>query len=175
MAETRAVLRATAQTTSEPSEILSVVSRVLHADTEAHRFATLMLVSLHVPSGALAYASAGHPSGYLLDGRGTVKAELPSTGVPLGLFPDSGYVTCTGLCLEPGDTLVLLTDGVTDSGSRNGELFGAERALGAIRALQAGRSAEIVEGLYRTARAFEHGEPQNDDITTLVVKRLPRA
>jgi sigma-B regulation protein RsbU (phosphoserine phosphatase) len=93
MAETRGVLRATAQTTSEPSEILAVVNRVLHADTEAHRFATLLLVSLHVPSHTLAHSSAGHPSGYLLDGRGAVKNELPATGLPLGLFPDSAYET----------------------------------------------------------------------------------
>jgi serine phosphatase RsbU (regulator of sigma subunit) len=57
------VLRATAQTTSEPGEILTAVNRVLHADTEAHRFATLLLVSLHVPSRSLAYASAGHTPG----------------------------------------------------------------------------------------------------------------
>ncbi|MHC5012883.1 MAG: PP2C family protein-serine/threonine phosphatase, partial [Planctomycetota bacterium] len=73
MAETRAVVRATAQTTSDPSEILGFVNRVLHEDTEAHRYATLLFVSRHVPSGSLTYASAGHPSGYLLDGRGAVR------------------------------------------------------------------------------------------------------
>ncbi|MCG6921107.1 MAG: SpoIIE family protein phosphatase, partial [Acidobacteria bacterium] len=116
MAETRAVLRATAQTTSEPSEILAVVNRVLHGDTEAHRFATLLLVSLHVPSRSLTYSGAGHLPGYLLDRRGAVKAELPATGLPLGLFPESVYETRSVGRVESGDTLVLLTDGVTDCG-----------------------------------------------------------
>jgi sigma-B regulation protein RsbU (phosphoserine phosphatase) len=174
MAETRAVLRATAQTTADPSEILAVVNRVLHADTEAHRFATLLLVSLHVPTGSLAYASAGHPSGYLLDGGGKTKAELPATGRPLGLFPESTYETRSDLRLEAGDTLVLLTDGVTDCGDPERELFGAERALEVLRASPPARSSDVVEGLYRAVRAFEAGEPQRDDVTALVVKRLPR-
>ena len=170
MTETRAVLRATAQTTSEPSEILAAVNRILHADTEAHRFATLLLVSLHLPSRSLAYSSAGHPSGYVLDGRGTVRKELPATGLPLGLFPDSRYETRSLLHMEDGDTLVLLTDGVTDCGTPEQELFGAPRALEAIRSSLGARSSDIVEGLYRTVRAFEKGGRQRDDVTTVVVR-----
>jgi PAS domain S-box-containing protein len=174
MAETRAVLRATAQTTGEPSEILAVVNRVLHADTEAHRFATLLLVSLHVPSLTLAYSSAGHTSGYLLDSRGAVKCELTATGVPLGLFPDSAYETRSALDLETGGALFLLTDGVTDCGRPEEELFGAARALDALRSSRGARSSDVVEGLYRAVRAFEKGGPQRDDVTTVVVRRLPR-
>ena len=175
MAETRAVLRATAQTTSDPGEILAVVNRVLHADTEAHRFATLLLVSLHVPTGSLTHSSAGHLSGYLLDARGAVKDELPATGLPLGLFPDSSYETRSPLRMEEGDTLVLLTDGVTDCGMPEGELFGAERVLEVVRSSLAERSSDIVEGLYRAVRAFEKGGLQRDDVTTVVVRRPPRA
>jgi sigma-B regulation protein RsbU (phosphoserine phosphatase) len=175
MAETRAVLRATAERTVDPSEILAVVNRVLHADTEENRFATLLLVSLHVPTGSLAYASAGHPSGYLLDGRGATKAELCATGRPLGLFPESAYETRAGLSVEAGDTLVLLTDGVTDSGDPERELFGVARALEVIRALPAARASDVVEGLYREVRAFEHGGIQRDDVTAVVVKRRPRS
>jgi PAS domain S-box-containing protein len=175
MAETRAVLRATAQTTSEPSEILAVVNRVLHADMEAHRFATLLLVSLHLPSRSLAFSSAGHTPGYLLDSRGAVKRSLSATGLPLGLFPDSRYETSSLLRVDPGDTVVLLTDGVTDCGIPEGELFGAERALEVIRSSRGAASADVVERLYRAVRAFENGGPQRDDVTTVVVTRLPRS
>ena len=138
MAETRAVLRATAQTTSEPSEILAVINRVLHGDTEAHRFATLLLVSLHAASGAVAYSSAGHTPGYLLDGRGSLKSELRATGLPLGLFADSAYETRSGLQLEAGDTLALLTDGVTDCGTPEG---------GALRRRARSRGDPVLAGL----------------------------
>jgi sigma-B regulation protein RsbU (phosphoserine phosphatase) len=76
--------------------------------------------------------------------------------------------------MEEGDTLVLLTDGETDCGVPEEELFGAQRALEAIRSSLGARSSDIVEGLYRTIRAFEKGGPQRDDVTTVVVRRLPR-
>ncbi|MGE5124795.1 MAG: SpoIIE family protein phosphatase, partial [Betaproteobacteria bacterium] len=53
------------------------------------------------------------------------------------------------------------------------ELFGAERALELIRTSLGSRSSDIVEGLYRAVRAFESGGPQRDDVTTVVVRRLP--
>jgi len=102
-----------------------------------------------------------------------VKAELPATGLPLGLFPDSAYETRSALRVEPGDSLVLLTDGVTDCGPPEEELFGAERALEVIRSSLSGRSSDVVEGLYRAVRAFENGGPQRDDVTVVVAKRLP--
>jgi PAS domain S-box-containing protein len=173
MAETRAVLRATVETAAAPSEILTVVNRVLHADTEAHRFATLLLVVLHVPSGSLSYASAGHPSGYLLDGRGAVRGTLPATGLPLGLFPASTYETRLAPTMQPGDSLLLLTDGVTDCGPPDEELFGVERALEVLRARPGARSLEVVDGLFRSVRAFERGGEQRDDVTAVVARRLP--
>ncbi len=174
MAETRAVLRATSQSTSDPSEILTVVNRVLHADTEDHRFATLLLVSLHLPSCSVSYSSAGHTSGYLLDRSGATRNVLSATGVPLGLFAGSGYETRAASRLAPGDALVLLTDGVTDSGAPEGDQFGAQRALEVIRSSLGLASAGIVDGLYRAVRSFEDGGPQRDDVTIVVVRRLPR-
>jgi serine phosphatase RsbU (regulator of sigma subunit) len=89
------------------------------------------------------------------------------------LFADSAYETRCVLELEAGDTLVLLTDGVTDCGAPEQELFGAERALELIRSCLGSRSSDIVEGLYRAVRAFENGGVQRDDVTTVVVRRLP--
>ncbi|MGD8897349.1 MAG: SpoIIE family protein phosphatase [Acidobacteriota bacterium] len=154
------------------SALLAVVNRVLHGDTEAHRFATLLLVSLHVPSRSLTYSGAGHLPGYLLDRRGAVKSELMSTGLPLGLFPESVYETRSVGRVESGDTLVLLTDGVTDCGVPEEELFGAERTLDVIRSSLGARSSDVVEKIYRAVRAFENGEPQRDDVTTVVLTCL---
>jgi sigma-B regulation protein RsbU (phosphoserine phosphatase) len=104
-----------------------------------------------------------------------VKSELPATGLPLGLFPDSVYETRTALRVEPGDTLVLLTDGVTDSGTPEEELFGAGRALDVVRSALGTRSSEIVDRLYQAVRAFERGGAQRDDVTVVVARSLPGA
>jgi sigma-B regulation protein RsbU (phosphoserine phosphatase) len=101
-----------------------------------------------------------------------VKSELFATGLPLGLFPGSVYETCSVGRVENGDTLVLLTDGVTDCGLPEGELFGAGRTLDVIRSSLGARSSDIVEELYRAVRAFENGGPQRDDVTTVVVTCL---
>jgi phosphoserine phosphatase RsbU/P len=77
--------------------------------------------------------------------------------------------------MDSGDTLVLLTDGVTDCGTPEEELFGTERALEAIRSSAGERSSDVVQGLFRAVRAFEKGGPLRDDVTAVVVKRLPQA
>jgi serine phosphatase RsbU (regulator of sigma subunit) len=121
---------------------------------------------------SLAYSSAGRTPGYLVDRGGAVRSELFATGLPLRLFPESVGETRSVGRLEKGDTLLLLTDGVTDCGPPEGELFGAEQTLEVLRSLLGARSADIVEGLYRAVRAFENGGPQRDDVTTVVVTCL---
>jgi serine phosphatase RsbU (regulator of sigma subunit) len=69
---------------------------------------------------------------------------------------------------------VLLTDGVTDCGPPEEELFGAEQALEVVRSSLDARSADIGEQLYRAVRDLEKGGPQRDDVTTVIVKCLRR-
>jgi sigma-B regulation protein RsbU (phosphoserine phosphatase) len=75
--------------------------------------------------------------------------------------------------MDEGDTLLLLTDGVTDCGPPEEDLFGAEPALELIRSSLGATSADIGDRLYRAVRSFEKGGPQRDDVTTVVVRRLP--
>ena len=168
MAETRAVLRSTVQTTFEPSAILTIVNRVLVADGEENRFVTLLVACLHGPTRSFTYASAGHSPGYVLDRSGALKKELPATGPPLGLFPDAVFETSPETVLAPGDKLLLLTDGVTDSEAPDGSPFAIDQVLEVMRSSTGERSAEIVGRLYRAARSLEAGRAQRDDMTLVV-------
>ncbi len=170
MAETRAVLRSAAQARSRPGEILTVVNRVVAADMEGNRFTTLFVGRLHGPTRTLTFASAGHNPGYVLDRTGAVKTELTATGVPLGPFPDAVFTTSSEIVLEPGDMLVLLTDGVTESQSPDGSFFEVEASLEVVRSCRGERASEIVQRLYRAARAFGQGVPQIDDMTIVICK-----
>ena len=167
MAETRAVLRSTMQTKWEPAEILSIVNRVLSGDTEENRFVTLLLARLHGPTRTFTYASAGH-NGYVLDRSGALKTHLTATGVPLGLFPDVVYGQGAETVLEPGETLLLLTDGVTDSEAPDQRPFGVERVFDAVRSSRGEPSEQTVATLFRAARAFQAGASQQDDMTIVV-------
>jgi phosphoserine phosphatase RsbU/P len=170
MAETRAVLRSTAQASGEPGAILTLVNRVLSADMDQNRFTTMLVARLDTPGGTLSYASAGHTPGYILDRAGTVKAELTSTGLPLGPFADAEFGTRSGLALDPGDTLLLITDGIVESEAPDGRFFEEEATLETVRACLHEPAAVIVRTLYEAARAFGQGGPQNDDMTVVVCK-----
>jgi sigma-B regulation protein RsbU (phosphoserine phosphatase) len=170
MAETRAVLRSTAQARSTPGEILTIVNRVVAADMEKNRFTTMFVGRLHGPTRTLTFASAGHNPGYVLDRTGAVKTELTATGVPLGPFPDAVFTTSSEIVLEPGDMLVLLTDGVTESESPDGSFFDVDASLDVVRSCRGERASEIVQRLYGAARAFGQGVPQIDDMTIVICK-----
>jgi phosphoserine phosphatase RsbU/P len=168
MAETRAVLRSTAQTTVEPSAILTIVNRVLTADTEDNRFVTLLVICLHGPTRTFSYASAGHTPGFVVDASDSVKRDLSATGVPLGLFPEAVFETSSEITLAPGERLLLLTDGVTETEAPDGSTFGIEQALDVMRGRGADGSAQVVEALFRAARAFACGSAQRDDMAIVI-------
>jgi sigma-B regulation protein RsbU (phosphoserine phosphatase) len=174
MAETRAYLRSIAQTDSDPGVILTRVNHVLAPDIPDAQFVTLVLACLHAPSTTLRYASAGHTTGYVLDAEGHVRCELPSTGRPLGIFPDEVYETAAAPPLAEGDLVLLFTDGVVETENHNGVPFGAERALDVVRRYRHEPAAKLVHRVYRAVRDYA-GRPAVDDDITMVVCRVSRS
>jgi serine phosphatase RsbU (regulator of sigma subunit) len=173
MAETRAYLRTLASNARDAGDLLTRANRVLAEDVDFERFVTAILARLDPRSLSLEYASAGHPSGYVLDAAGQVKARLKRLGVPLGIQPDIDYAASPKVALSAGDIVLLLTDGIEESMSPDNSFFGVDRILEVMRA-HAGRSAgEIVEALFRAVRDFSEGLPQLDDLTVVVVKVKP--
>ncbi len=171
MALMRAYVRSFAALELDVGEILFRVNRALAADMEEGRFATLLLVRLHPAESRLAYASAGHVPGHLLKESGALGFLLESTGLPLGLFPDCVFPSCE-LQLNPQDMIVLVTDGVTETAAGDDKQFGSEGAVKYAAAHGEQSAREIARGIYEAARQFAGSEPQHDDITAVVVKRL---
>jgi sigma-B regulation protein RsbU (phosphoserine phosphatase) len=173
MAETRAFLRPLAAQQADPAETLSRLNAFLYQDLqEDGHFVTLFLGCLDTAARRLVYASAGHPPGFLLGATGALKAALGATGCPLGLFCTSGYESSETLEIEPGDVLVLLTDGITETEAPDGTVFGTEGALDVIRACLARPAAEIVQCLRDAVTRFSDGMPQRDDVTIVICKAL---
>ncbi|HNQ87521.1 MAG TPA: SpoIIE family protein phosphatase [Verrucomicrobiota bacterium] len=171
MAETRAFLRIVALNRRFPSEALGAANRVLIEDlADSDRFVTVLMARLDPAARRLAYASAGHPAGLLLDATGAVKQRLTRTGRALGMSPDSAFPDVTGIPLAEGDVLVLMTDGIEEAVDAQGDLFGAERLVEAIRASRHRPAQEILEHLHGAVRRFASGGAASDDITLVVVK-----
>lgn len=170
MASTRAYLRAFAQTQGDLGELLSLVNRVLTPDMEYERFVTLVLARLDPRKRSLVYTSAGHPTGYVLTATGEVRLHLPSTGSLLGPGSDGSFTASAVIPLEPGELVLLLSDGVIEALAPDGTPFGSSRAVSIVRVYRDDPAARIVDNLYHAVRAFSQNEPQFDDITAVVIK-----
>jgi len=170
MAATRAYLRALAQTYTDVGTILTLANRVLAQDIGDDLFVTMLLVRLDPGIRSVQYASAGHPTGYLLDAAGQVRVMLKSTAIPLGVVPDFTYATSEALQLEPGDLVLCLTDGIAEARTPDQTPFGVDRILEFVRTNRADNARRIVTDLYQAVRAFAQNTPQRDDITAVVLK-----
>ena len=151
-------------------EILSLANSILVGDIDEGRFITLVLIRLDLHSKNLTYVNAGHPSGYVLDVSGDVKAPLESTTLPLGISTDASFATSDPIPLTPGDMIVLFSDGVPEAMCPKGRFFGTARTLEFFRANQTRPAREIAEGLYQAV--CQHAGPGKlmDDVTATVIK-----
>src|SRR6202011_3493847 len=146
--QTRAYLRAFALTCSDVGTILTLTNHRLATDLVTDHFVTLLLVQLDPRTRTLAYASAGHCPGYVLDHQGQIKAVLASTGGLLGIDSTSEFPTGPSLTLEPGELVFLYTDGIVEAGSSTGKPFGLKRSLDVVRAHRQETPDEILEALF---------------------------
>lgn len=172
MAETRAYVRIAALNRAEPSDILTRTNIALAEDIGSERFVTLLLGRLDPATRRLSYASAGHPPGYLLAPDGSLRMELRRTGVPLGMRPNTEFRNAPPITLEPGELVLLLTDGIEEAMGPGDEMFGTDRMLAVLRANRDKPAAQIVDALYLAVREFCKGLEQQDDVTCIVVKVL---
>ena len=170
MAETRAYLRILAAESTDVGKILTRANRVLNEDIDPERFVTLLFVLFDPKARVIRYASAGHPPGLWIDGKGKPKQELRRTGIPLGLRTDTEYTVSKDYPLASGDLLALMTDGVEESLSADNDLFGKERILKMLRDHQPERARKLVRRLHNAGRAHEAENHQPDDFTTIVLK-----
>jgi serine phosphatase RsbU (regulator of sigma subunit) len=170
MSSTRAYLRALALANLGIGDVLTTANRALTADMEIDRFITLLYLRLSPADLSLRYASAGHSTAYVLSRAGQVRAKLESTAAPLGIFAEADFPEGSQLKLQRGDTLLLLTDGVTEACTRDGRSFGEDRALETTWLNQSLPARETLEALYAAVKEFAAPARLEDDFTAVVIK-----
>ena len=170
MALTRAYVRCFAAMQLDLDHILVRVNQMLLKDLEHGHFVTLFLARLNPDHHCLSYASAGHVPGFVFRESGEVKCTLDSTGPPLGLFSGSKFLLSSPIDLNPGEMALFLTDGIPESTTPDGGQFGIPRVLDYVQAHVGDPAENVADGIYRAARAFVQGDPQDDDITSVIIK-----
>jgi sigma-B regulation protein RsbU (phosphoserine phosphatase) len=171
MAIMRVVMRAFVQELLSPGGALTVVNNVLMQHVPTDQFATAFYGILNTRSSRFVYTSAGHNPPLLFRAETKQVEELPNTGgVPLKILPDIRYEEAE-VQLQPGDQLVLYTDGLTEAFSPSQEMFGEQALSHLIGRYGEERPNVLVEEIWRSVHAFVRSEPFHDDVTLVSIRR----
>jgi serine phosphatase RsbU (regulator of sigma subunit) len=146
---------------------LEETNQLLHDSSQTHHYATLFLGVYDDASGRLHYANCGHSPPFLLRAGGEVERLTP-TGMVIGLIEPWSCETAE-VALQPGDTLVVYSDGATDALADDGEDFGEARLLETLQTHVEKPVAELLGAVVDTVRRFS-GSEQEDDLTLLLAR-----
>jgi serine phosphatase RsbU (regulator of sigma subunit) len=175
MAALRAYVRALLLTQADPSEVFFLLNNALIEDSLDGHFATLLLARINSATGSIAYASAGHVPGFVLSASGDVKCVLESTALPLAIDPNVVFPGVAVPALEPGDLMLLVTDGIVEAHGSEGELFGTDQLLAVARHHRQLTARQLLDRLFASLEAHCGTLSPSDDMTAIVIKALPAA
>ena len=169
MANTQATLRG--QTFINPSahECMERSNKLLFDSTSPDKFVTMFYSVLDISSHQLSYSNAGHDIPYLLSPAGPLK-RLNVGGVPLSMLEQFPFQEET-IAMQPGDLLVICSDGIPEAMDVNQVQFTDERLSLLLDTLRAASAVDVIDGIVAAVRKHAGTAPQADDMTVVVVKR----
>jgi sigma-B regulation protein RsbU (phosphoserine phosphatase) len=133
------------------------------------RFTTAFFAELDPATGEITYVNAGHNVPILRKRSGAIE-RLEAGGLPVGIFAESGYQTGTTR-LEPGDWLVIFTDGVVEAVNTKDEEYSEPQLIALVERNASSVPAELLRNLLADIERHVGNTPQHDDITCLLLKR----
>jgi steroid delta-isomerase-like uncharacterized protein len=165
-AKLQGMLAAYSSSTHSPSQTLMRVNAELVRRTVESRFATVLYGVLSC-DGRLTYANAGHNPPLIVGKRGVQRLE--KGGLIIGAFPDATFDEET-VQLDPGDVVVVFSDGVTEAMNVDGAEFGEQRLLSSINDNRECPPTALLERILAAVHEFSAGAEQSDDVTALVLR-----
>jgi phosphoserine phosphatase RsbU/P len=154
-------------TGSDPVQVLNHVNRFLCEHSDVGRYAT-MFFSVLDRDGQLLFVNAGHPSPLILR-RGEVTDLFTEGSFPVGLVPEASYEATTEK-LQPGDTLILFSDGITEAMDPEEQLFDVSRLRTALSGQHDVPLEVLQKKVLESVETFTRGASQTDDMTLLLVR-----
>lgn len=171
MAVSRTLIRAIGLSGISSHECMTQANKLLCKESLDSMFVTVFYGILNTETGEVNYTNAGHNPPYILRHNNTVEPLPLSKNFIVGVFDDFEYQSDT-LKLEPGDSLVMYTDGVTEAFNDKREMFGEDGLEKTLKSVPGAGSQEIIESLLDDISEFVGNAPQSDDITILTIKLL---
>jgi phosphoserine phosphatase RsbU/P len=152
-------------------ELLERLNRHVFESSLPSKFITLLLAELDRSSHRVSYLNAGHNQGVALGIDGTPRF-LGATGVPLGLMPRAAF-RIGFEDLNPGETLCLYSDGITECSGSDGEEFGLPRLVEVLVRHAGCPLEQVIAAIDEAVTLFAGSEPQGDDQTVVLLRRDP--
>ncbi len=173
MANLQASLRSQTYNGISVKECISRCNHHLYQSTSPEKFATLFYGILDTDKDTLTYCNAGHEPPFLIRKNGEPE-RLTEGGTMIGIMDSFPFQEAV-VSFKPGDVLVVYSDGVSEAMNDGMEQFGEERLVKAIGAKDEPGAAGLIERIVEAVRSHAGKAPQYDDITALVVRRVPAA
>jgi phosphoserine phosphatase RsbU/P len=151
----------------DPAKIMGHLNCFLCEHSDVERYATMFFGVLD-SAGHLDYINAGHPAPVIVR-HGEIVEPFKETSFPVGLIPSAEYAV-SSVTLEPGDTLVLFSDGVTEAMDPDEEMFGREGLLKALKGQRDAPLDQLQKTILDSVESFTRGASQADDVTVLLVR-----
>jgi len=172
MAVAMTILRTLARAIAEPDEILRRLNDELAEQNPRGMFVTLQCLIFDLERRQVSCASAAHHDLAIVSPGKPPRLDCPSSGRPIGLMP-ANPIERQVIALEPGETFVLFSDGVSEAMNPGEDFYGEGRLLQVLGQSNGATAADTVTRLLADVRAFTAGAKQSDDITILAVRYQP--
>jgi sigma-B regulation protein RsbU (phosphoserine phosphatase) len=171
MALSRSILKASVTATLSPAEGISQANRLICADSTNSMFVTLFYGRLDPRTGELLYVNAGHNPPLVYRAQRDELIELTPTGMVLGIFDSVDFKQRTAQ-LDPGDFILLYTDGISEAMDMHGNLFGEERLRQVLLDNRQASTEAIAQAVEGAVTAFTGAAARSDDITFVIARRV---
>ncbi len=173
MASLGASLRGQASVVQDIAELIKRVSNLVYGASSVSRYATFFYAEYEPQSRRLLYVNAGHNPPFIVrqSNNGGQVYRLEPGGPPVGLLPGSSYEQGS-VPLEPGDLVVLFTDGISESMNSSNEEWGEERLIDLAKTCADLSALEAMNRIMAAAQTFAAGAPQYDDMTVVILRVL---
>jgi len=171
----RAYARSSFDTHADVVHAMQHINRFFGEDLPAGKFATFVAAVCSSEEAKVELLSAGHGPLFVYSSARDTFVQFGAQAIPLGLLPELNSAEPLVLHLDEGDMVVLATDGFFEWEDASGEQFGLERLEQAVRKARHLAPEEIIAELYHAVKHFAAGTKQMDDLTAVVIKRVPKA
>ncbi len=170
MMSSRTLLKGSAIGTEAPGDVLTEVNNLLNEDETTGMFVTMLYAVYDPATGVFTYASGGHDPPLVVRADGTSELKPLTGGIALGVLGGFEYRQ-DSFQLEPGDTVCLYTDGVTEATNQQGELMGIEGIQELFASAPPTGAEQSCMGMLNRVLEYTGEAPQHDDITCLTLHR----